>query len=36
MRLEQENDKLAQQLLTKQIGMRTDMDRWERKFEARP
>merc|ERR1719430_3020278 len=29
MRLEQENDKLAQQLLTKQIGMRTDMDRLE-------
>ena len=28
MRLYQENDKLAQQLLTKQIGMRTDMDRW--------
>merc|ERR1719228_1535566 len=29
MRLEQKNDKLAQQLLTKQIGMRTDMDRLE-------
>ena len=29
MRLYQENDKLAQQLLTKQIGMRTDMDRWK-------
>merc|ERR1719187_1329962 len=29
MRLEQDNDKLAQQLLTKQIGMRTDMDRLE-------
>merc|ERR1719290_244422 len=29
MRLERENDILAQQLLTKQIGMRTDMDRLE-------
>ena len=29
MILWQENDKLAQQLLTKQIGMRTDLDRWD-------
>lgn len=29
MRLEQENDKLAQQLLTKQIGMVAELDRYK-------